>query len=540
MLRKQLETSAHKRSFTMENARRVVQILVFLAFIYLFLLTIGQVKIITTASGTSAVLALISRAPVDTFLRIDPLIGAATMLAARKVIYVLLWYGLPIVLLTILAGRFFCGWLCPLGTALDVSDTLFFHKRNHILRQTQSDSSTTCWRNTKYYLLAVILFGSLFSAQIAYFFDPIALLTRTLTLAFVAPIQMVMRGLGENAPILSHNRFFPDGQMFFRLNLVALLIFIGIIAANYYSRRFWCRNLCPLGALLALFSRFSAIRRIVGEGCNSCRLCEHECKMASILSDPGEYLAPECIYCYSCTQACSKGTTKIVPSLVNRGYRKDLSLNRRRLIQAFGIGLAWTAVVKTHVSAKSARDSKIKTSSPQLIRPPGAQAEDQFLATCIRCAECMKVCPTNGLQPSILEAGLEGFWTPVLVPKIGECTQNCNLCGNVCSTQSIKPFTVEEKTFMFMGTAVIDRSMCIAWNSNKPCLVCDEYCSYHAIKWKTVEGVRRPFVNDKKCTGCGTCESACPIQPQSAVRIFSFGDKRHLTRDEQRRWSEMN
>jgi len=260
--------------------------------------------------------------------------------------------------------------------------------------------------------------------------------------------------------------------------------------------------------------------------------------MASILPVQKEYLAPECIYCYSCTRVCPEGASRIVPSLGTQGYRTDLNLNRRRLLQAFGIALAWAAVAKTHTSAKTARDSKIRTSSAQLIRPPGALPEEEFLSTCIRCSECMKVCPTNGLQPALLEAGLEGLWTPVLVPRIGECTQNCNLCSRVCSTQAIQPFRVEEKTYIFMGTAVIDRSSCIAWNSDRPCLVCDEYCSYHALKWKTVDGVRRPFVNEKKCTGCGICESACPIQPQAAIRVFSFGDKRHMSREEQRRWAK--
>jgi ferredoxin len=217
-----------------------------------------------------------------------------------------------------------------------------------------------------------------------------------------------------------------------------------------------------------------------------------------------------------------------------------VDLNRRRLVQSFAIGIGWAAMARTGISTKTARDSKIKTSSPYLLRPPGALPEDEFLDTCIRCGECMKVCPTNGLQPAVTEAGMEGFWSPLLVPRIGECTQNCNLCSEVCATQAIQPFTVAEKNFLFIGTAVIDRSACIVWNSDKPCLICDEYCSYHALKWKNVDGVRRPFVNEAVCTGCGICESACPIQPLAAIRVYSFGDKRHMTRDEQRRWSETN
>jgi len=150
----------------------------------------------------------------------------------------------------------------------------------------------------------------------------------------------------------------------------------------------------------------------------------------------------------------------------------------------------------------------------------------------------MKVCPTNGLQPALTEAGIEGLWTPILVPKIGECAQNCNLCSKVCPTQAIQPFEKDEKQHIFIGTAVIDRSQCIVWNGDKACLICEEYCSYLAVHFREVDGVRRPFVNEKKCTGCGKCESACPIQPQAAIRVFSFGDKRHMSREEQKFWSE--
>ena len=508
----------------MKTARRIIQILSFIAFIYLFALTIGHMK--------NMKLDLISSAPVDTFFRIDPLIGVSTMIAARKVIEVLFWYALPILLLTILAGRFFCGWLCPLGTTLDASDAILFRKRG------KNAGRKSKWRNLKYYLLIAVLITSVFSAQTAYLFDPIVIITRALTFAIYGPIQLVLRSLaGTVAPSLIDNKFFyTDHQSVYRMNLLFFMIFAGIIAMNAVSRRFWCRNLCPLGALLGLISKISFIKRLVGDTCRDCGRCARECKMAAMCDDPRDYIAPECIYCYSCTKSCPTTATKIVPALSSPQYHTSLDLTRRRGLQALGIGVAWAALSKTNWAVQKAGESKIKLSSPELIRPPGSLAEEEFLARCIRCSECMKVCPTNGLQPALTEAGIDGLWSPVLVPKIGECTQNCNLCSKVCSTQAIQPFEIEEKPHIFMGQAVIDRSQCIAWNSDKGCLICDEYCSYHALNWKAVDGVRRPFVNEKKCTGCGICENACPIQPQAAIRVFSFGDKRHMSREEQREW----
>jgi len=519
MRRSGKNNSLKARFFNMQSLRRAVQTASFALFLYLFALAIGRMD------GDKLVIA--SRVPVDLFFRIDPLVGLTVMAASRKLITVLLIYGLPVILLTVLLGRFFCGWICPLGVTLDVVDAVIFRNRKHNAGPRQS------YRNLKYYLLFAVLAAAFFSSQIAYMFDPMAILTRGLTFAVYAPVQLAVRTAGntefgfEHIPGLMNNPFFySDHQTFYRMNLVFFLMFAGVIAANAISRRFWCRNLCPLGALLGLISRFSLIKRLVGNSCRNCGRCIRECKMAAICDDPRDYLAPECIYCYSCTKSCPAMATKIVPAVSLPQARTEIHLTRRRTLQALGIGICWMALARTDWTSKTARESGIKVSSPQLIRPPGALPEDEFLDRCIRCSECMKACPTNGLQPALAEAGIEGLWTPVLVPKIGECTQNCNLCSKVCPTQAIQPFEVEDKSKICIGTAVIDRSACIVWNAGKACKVCDECCSYNAISWKDEDGVRRPFVDDRICVGCGICENVCPIQPQAAIRVFSFGDRR--------------
>lgn len=514
-------------AFRMENLRRVVQVLAFAAFVYLFLATVGVYD--PSLKG----IALGSRAPIDTFFRIDPLLGLASMISIRQVIYVMLIYGLPIVVLTLLAGRFFCGWLCPLGTCLDASDVVFFRRRSPS-PQPSPQGEGVGKRNVKYYILSAVLVATVFGSQLAYVLDPITIITRAFTFAVYPIAQMGAHAIGMQS------RFFPaDVQYFFRLNFLAAAIFIAIIGLNSISRRYWCRNLCPLGALLALLSKVSLIRRIVNDRCPNCAKCIPDCKMGAILDDPRQYQATECIYCYSCTRVCPTLATRIVPSAASEGYCSGLDLNRRRLFQAAGIGALAALLGGTNAAAKTSRTGKIKLSSPELIRPPGALPEEEFVNRCIRCSECMKACPTGGLQPALTEAGFEGLWTPVLVPRIGECTQQCNLCSQVCSTQAIQPFEIAEKTHIFIGRAVIDRSHCIAWNSDKQCLVCDEACSYHALSWKVVDGVKRPFINEHKCVGCGICENVCPIQPVAAVRAFSFGDQRHKTREQQKAFLEM-
>ena len=522
----------------MQNLRRVVQILAFLLFLYLFLATVGRYDPVARR------IALAAHGPVDVFFHLDPLLGLSTLLSTRQAEHTML-LALGIGVLTFFAGRFFCGWLCPLGTALDAADVIAFRKRKveSVLRQAQDEqrAGRTRARNVKYYVLAAILIAAVLSAQVAYLVDPITIITRAFTFAVYPIVQLGMRSVAstdfaaDRMPFLAQNAYFPsDVQYFFRLNFFAAAVFVAILALNSISRRYWCRNLCPLGALLGVLSKASLIRRQVDSTCTKCSKCIPDCKMGAILDDPTQYQAPECIYCYNCTHVCPTLATRLAPTTRSEGYHSELDLNRRRTVQALGVGALVAVLGKTNVAAKASRVGKVKTSSELLIRPPGALPEDEFVNRCIRCSECMKVCPTGGLQPALTEAGFAGLWTPVLVPKIGECTQNCNLCSQVCSSKAIEPFEIPEKSYIYIGRAVIDRSSCIVWNSDKQCLICDEHCSYHAVHWKKVDGVKRPFVDEHKCVGCGICENACPIQPVAAIRAFSFGDRRYWTREQQK------
>jgi len=159
----------------------------------------------------------------------------------------------------------------------------------------------------------------------------------------------------------------------------------------------------------------------------------------------------------------------------------------------------------------------------------------------------MRVCPTNVIQPALLESGFEGLWTPFLINKIGYCEYNCVLCSQVCPTGAIKPLTVEKKIGkgpfqkpLKIGTAFYDRGRCLPWAMHTECIVCEEVCpvSPKAVWFKTVElelrnGKKKllklPHMEPELCIGCGICENKCPVHDRPAIRVSSIGETRSST-----------
>ena len=120
-----------------------------------------------------------------------------------------------------------------------------------------------------------------------------------------------------------------------------------------------------------------------------------------------------------------------------------------------------------------------------------------------------------------MAAGLPGLLTPVVTPQLGPCDPACNVCGQICPTQAIRPLSHAERIWAKVGTAHILRHKCLAWELDRKCLVCDEVCPYDAIVLKTVPDckVPVPFINEKRCAGCGFCEYHCPVQAKAAIIV---------------------
>lgn len=470
---------------------------------------------------------------VNIFFRWDPLVAAAAMLAGRAFIALLL-PALVVAGLTVVLGRFFCGWVCPLGTLADASDWIVSP------RQKGPQGPRRTW---KYYLLVLVLVSAAFGLPLVGFFDPFSILVRGLALsadpALNRAVSFPFDYIYAHAPswvtdvteaVFSflRDKLLPYQQKHFTLALSSLAILVGALALGRLERRFWCRNLCPLGALLGLCARPSLLRWQPGKACDrECMSCRDICRMGAI--DEEGLISPDaCNLCLDCIEDCPKN---IVTFRFKRPKARPapVGLSRRGFVGTVAAGVLLPSVFR--ISAKN------KNPDPFLIRPPGALVEDEFEARCVRCGECMKVCINNALQPAFLEAGPEGMFSPVVVARVGYCEYNCTLCGQVCPTGAIREISVDEKHEVVIGRAWFDRNRCLPWAKATTCLVCEEMCPVpdKAIKMREetavdAEGnevlIKRPYLEDGLCTGCGTCENKCPLPGQAAVRVTREGESR--------------
>ena len=495
------------------HARQFAQIMSVALFFLLALLTYRGVE---------------SLFPLDLYFRLDPLAAFAAMIASRAIIFVML-LALVAVVFGFVFGRAWCGWLCPLGAILD-----WIAPRSQGKIEPHGK-----WRGFKYVLLFVIFFSALFGNLSLMIFDPLTLLNRSFSTVLLPAINVavvtVETSLYSIIPPLQpafdwieqnwRGTILPAQQTFYQLGWMLALVFVGVLALNWVVPRFWCRYLCPLGAVYALQARISWLRPRAVKDCSHCAACMRVCPTSAIaVTKNGFTVDPaECVVCMDCVTECPESVIAINFGGSRESDHSSFDPSRRHFL---GSALAGIGAVALFRSAPSARRD-----DPYLVRPPGAR-ENDFLAKCIRCGECSKVCPTSVLQPSLFESGIEGFWSPVLTTRLGYCDYSCNACGQICPTGAIPPLALDEKRKRIIGLAYIDQNHCIPWASFRPCIVCEEMCPVpdKAIKLEEVEVVapngtrvrlQRPRVLSDLCIGCGICEYQCPLVGPAAIRVYA-------------------
>jgi MauM/NapG family ferredoxin protein len=472
---------------------------------------------------------------VEGFFHFDPLLALVTTIASRLIFIEFAWV-LVTVIATVVFGRIFCGWVCPLGAVHQFSSFAF--KKTRFLRPPKEERASLAW---KYYILIIVLVGALLGLDLAGYLDPFSFLTRSFALSIFPGLAYALTGLkaglyalgltGAGRGISQLLENWTLNETFIQ-GFALGLFFLGAVALNAWKERFWCRYLCPTGALLGFLARWNVIKlRIDDEKCIKCGLCTQHCETEANPYPNEKWKSAECVYCMTCAAICPMAAIGFPLQTSPEKLRNvsNVSLSRRKVLLTTFLGLLAVPFFRLTPAHKRA--------SLKLIRPPGSLPEPKFLAKCIKCGQCMRACPTNGLQPALAEAGPEGIYTPVLVPKIGYCEYYCSLCGQVCPTGAIQKQTVEAKNKIKIGTAWVNKSRCIPYVLGKPCIVCEEHCpvSPKAIKLVEVETKlpdgkvvvqKGPVIDLEQCTGCGICENKCPVVDDPAIFVTSVGETR--------------
>ena len=512
----------------MIRIRRITQLLFLIFFIVLFL----KARFPYDDSLSS-----------DLMIRFSPLLPLFDFIDNLSLSW-LFWPGLIIIILTIFIGRFFCGWICPLGTSIDIAGKAIKSPSNKISNKFDK------LRYLKFGILITSIILAFFSFNLWGYFDPLSIFNRALT-AVIYPLSTL---LTETVLLKSSELAFlekpaywlydlykaiimPENQAFVQQAFWIAAFFSIILGLEKLSRRFWCRYLCPAGAWLGFLSQLRFYERIVGANCPVCNQCQIECKMNAIPeADLSLTNKIECIECFNCGSLCPPKKKAITYRWRWKPYHTSLDVTRRQFITTTASSIVVLGMFSIGLNNRTNKEKR--------IRPPGSIPEEAFLNTCIRCLECVRICQSNGrcLQPDSIHNKVTELWVPVAEMREGYCEYSCNLCGLVCPTEAILPLTLEEKNKTPMGLAYFDKNLCIPYAQNKDCIVCEEHCPTpdKAIKFDlktvtlpdgTANTVKYPYVIRELCIGCGICEYKCPLAGEPGIFVNTDNERRLLKED---------
>jgi len=374
-----------------------------------------------------------------------------------------------VLLITLLFGRLYCSVICPFGILQEFAALL--------IKKSYSETQKSFGFK---YLLAALFFGSLIggSALIIRYFDPYSIFGSAFSLAVFGLIFTV---------------------------LVLVLVF--------FKNRFFCTNICPVGTVLGLISKFSVNKIYMNtEKCISCGICERNCPAGCIDHCEDSVDNETCVKCFKCLSVCPKGAMEYgrKPSKPEKLEEKpEVDESRRRFLWLAGAMVMLGAGLAAGVNLAKNVAKKVK----DIILPAGAGDANRFMNKCLNCNLCVENCPNE-----IIQKADKDFGAVYIDYSKGRhhCKYDCHKCSEVCPSGAIKKISLEEKQKTRIAMAVVSEEKC------QKCAVCSLECPTGAI---TLEQNKTAVVDASKCIGCGLCKTACP---HNAIEIFAVNEQKSV------------
>ena len=415
-----------------------------------------------------------------------------------------------VILVTLLVGRVYCSSLCPLGTYQDL--VIALANRGRRLRRFRYQKPPYVLQYAVLALTVVsFLLGSLLVLDLL---EPFSLYGRLVHGLARPALVAATNGV---AALLAWGGYYgvdplplPQGMGAALLGTVPVLTVVTYMAAT--RGRFFCNSLCPVGALLSLLARFSLVRIVINPAtCKECGLCEKVCKASCIDADSKTVDYHACVSCFNCLAACP--TVGLV--YARPGKRPESLPGGRRQFLAGAVAALGGALTQPADSALAAP----RPVRPHPVTPPGSIGLDHFTQHCTACHLCVSVCPTQVLQPALLDFGFAGIFQPRMDYTSTYCLFECVVCTTACPSGAIMPLALEEKKRLQLGRVRFLKDECIVITKKTDCGACAEHCPTKAVRMVPYESLRLPETDEEICVGCGACEKACPTKPQKAIYV---------------------
>ena len=437
-----------------------------------------------------------------------------------------------LLILTLLFGRIYCSVVCPLGIMQDIVSWIHGKtKKKNRFRFSYSPAKNIL----RYSVLAVFII-----ALAAGLHSLVALVAPYSAYGRIASNLMApLYQWGNNLFAMLAER--AESYAFYSTEVwvkswatfgIAATTFVVISVLAWKHGRTWCNTICPVGSFLGLFSKFSIFAPVIDtEKCRNCGLCGKQCKSSCINMKEHQIDYSRCVACMDCIETCKEGAISFAKRSFayaqddkKKGQDKTPDAGRRAFIVS-------TAIAGTAVAAK-AQEMKVdgglsaitNAEKPQRqtpLVPAGALSLKNFSDHCTACQLCVSVCPNQVLRPS---TSLMTLMQPEMSYERGYCRPECTKCSNVCPAGAIRPITVEEKSSIQIGHAVVCLDSCVVNTDGVSCGNCARHCPAGAIRMVRKDpddpkSLRIPTVNEERCIGCGACENLCPARPFTAIHV---------------------